>query len=80
MDKTDKKILSLLKGNARISYQEPGDIIDMSRVAAHKEVDILVFISGQVISSFLTLSSVVNVLTICRIRHIVKMKGYMDGY
>lgn len=38
MDKIDEKILSLLKGNARISYQELGDAIGMSRVAAKKRV------------------------------------------
>ena len=38
MDKTDEKILDLLKGNARMSYQELGDAIGMSRVAAQKRV------------------------------------------
>ena len=38
MDKTDEKILDLLKGNARMSYQELGDAIGMSRVAAKKRV------------------------------------------
>ena len=38
MDKTDEKILNLLKGNARMSYQELGDAIGMSRVAAKKRV------------------------------------------
>ncbi len=38
MDKTDEKILDLLKGNARMSYQEIGDAIEMSRVAAKKRV------------------------------------------
>lgn len=38
MDRTDEKILSLLKGNARMSYQELGDAIGMSRVAAKKRV------------------------------------------
>ena len=32
MDGTDEKILDLLKGNARMSYQELGDAIGMSRV------------------------------------------------
>ena len=36
MDGTDEKILELLKGNARMSYQELGDAIGMSRVAAKK--------------------------------------------
>ena len=39
MDRTDKKILDLLKGNARMSYQELGDAIGMSRVAAKKRVE-----------------------------------------
>ena len=38
MDGTDEKILDLLKGNARMSYQELGDAIGMSRVAAKKRV------------------------------------------
>ena len=38
MDKTDEKILDLLKGNARMSYQELGNAIDMTRVAAKKRV------------------------------------------
>ena len=38
LDKTDEKILDLLKGNARMSYQELGDAIGMSRVAAKKRV------------------------------------------
>ena len=38
MDKTDEKILELMKGNARISYQELGDQLGMSRVAAKKRV------------------------------------------
>ncbi len=39
MDNTDKKILDLIKGNARMSYQEIGDNIGMSRVAAKKRID-----------------------------------------
>ena len=39
MDETDEKILDLLKGNARMSYQELGDELGMSRVAAKKRVD-----------------------------------------
>ena len=39
MDKTDEKILDMLKGNARMSYQQIGDAIGMSRVAAKKRVD-----------------------------------------
>ncbi len=38
MDETDEKILDLLKGNARMSYQELGDAIGMTRVAARKRV------------------------------------------
>ena len=39
MYRPDEKILDLLKGNARMSYQELGDAIGMSRVAAKKRVD-----------------------------------------
>ena len=38
MEEKDKEILDLMKGNARISYQELGDAIGMSRVAAKKRV------------------------------------------
>ena len=38
MDKTDERILDLMKGNARISFQELGGAIGMSRVAAKKRV------------------------------------------
>ena len=38
MDKTDEKILDMLKGNARMSYQELGNALGMSRVAAKKRV------------------------------------------
>ena len=38
MDKTDEKIINMLKGNARMSYQDIGDAIGMSRVAAKKRV------------------------------------------
>ncbi|MCR4655352.1 MAG: winged helix-turn-helix transcriptional regulator [Lachnospiraceae bacterium] len=38
MDRTDEKILSILKGNARMSYQELGNALGMSRVAAKKRV------------------------------------------
>ena len=38
MDNKDMQILNLLKGNARMSYQELGDAIGMSRVAAKKRV------------------------------------------
>ena len=38
MDQIDEKILNLMKGNARISYQELGDALGMSRVAAKKRV------------------------------------------
>ena len=39
MDKKDEKILDLLKGNARMSYQKIGKALGMSRVAAKKRVD-----------------------------------------
>ena len=39
IDGTDKKLLDLIKGNARMSYQEIGDALGMSRVAAKKRVD-----------------------------------------
>ena len=39
VDRTDVKILELLKGNARMSYQDIGNAIGMSRVAAKKRVD-----------------------------------------
>lgn len=42
MDRTDEKILDMMKGNARISYQELGDAVGMSRVAVKKRVDKLV--------------------------------------
>lgn len=38
MDKTDELILELIENNARMSYQEIGDAIGMSRVAAKKRV------------------------------------------
>ena len=38
MDKTDLKILDLLKGNARMSFQDIGNAIGMTRVAAKKRV------------------------------------------
>ena len=38
LDRTDERILSLLKGNARMSYQDLGDAIGLSRVAAKKRV------------------------------------------
>ena len=38
MDKTDELILDLLKGNARMTFQELGEKIGMSRVAAKKRV------------------------------------------
>ena len=38
MDKTDEKILEMLKGNARMSYSELGEALGMSRVAAKKRV------------------------------------------
>ncbi len=39
MDDTDKKLLDLIKGNARISYQKLGEQLGMTRVAAKKRVD-----------------------------------------
>ena len=38
MDRTDKRILEIMQGNARISYQELGDKLGISRVAAMKRV------------------------------------------
>ena len=38
MDRIDEQILNFIKGNARMSYQEIGDAIGMSRVAAMKRV------------------------------------------
>ena len=38
MDKTDELILDLLKGNARMSFEELGNAIGISRVAAKKRV------------------------------------------
>lgn len=38
MDKTDELILDLIKGNARMSFEELGARIGMSRVAAKKRV------------------------------------------
>lgn len=38
MDQVDEKILELMKGNARITYQELGDRIGISRIAAKKRV------------------------------------------
>ena len=38
MDATDEKILELIKGNARMSFQELGEKLGMSRVAAMKRV------------------------------------------
>ncbi len=42
MDEKDEQILEILKGNARMSYQELGDQLGISRVAAKKRVDELV--------------------------------------
>ncbi|WP_051197254.1 Lrp/AsnC family transcriptional regulator [Butyrivibrio sp. XBB1001] len=39
MDKKDEKIIKLIRNNARMSYQEIGDAIGMSRVAAKKRMD-----------------------------------------
>lgn len=38
MDRIDEQILDLLKGNARMSHQELGDKLGISRVAAMKRV------------------------------------------
>ncbi len=38
LDEKDREILGIMKGNARISYQELGDAIGMSRVGAMKRV------------------------------------------
>ena len=38
MDEKDSKILKLLRGNARMTYQEIGEELGMSRVAAKKRV------------------------------------------
>ena len=38
MDERDEQILDILKGNARISFKELGDKLDISRVAAQKRV------------------------------------------
>ncbi len=38
MDERDAQILDILKGNARISFQELGDRVGISRVAAQKRV------------------------------------------
>ncbi len=38
MDETDKKILKMIRGNARKAYQEIGDELGISRVAAKKRV------------------------------------------
>ena len=34
MDEKDKQILKMIRGNARMSYQEIGDKLEISRVAA----------------------------------------------
>ena len=38
MDEKDKQILKMIRGNARMSYQEIGDALGISRVAAKKRV------------------------------------------
>ena len=38
MDNTDERILDIMKGDARISFQELGDKLGISRVAAMKRV------------------------------------------
>ena len=42
MDELDIKILDLLKGNARMTYQELGNELGMSRVAAKKREKLIV--------------------------------------
>lgn len=39
MDKTDEKIIKLIRNHARMSYQAIGDSIGMTRVAAKKRMD-----------------------------------------
>ena len=39
MDEKDKQILDMIKGDARKSYQEIGDALGISRVAAKKRID-----------------------------------------
>lgn len=39
VDRTDERILDLLKGNARMSWKELGDAVGMSRTAAKKRVE-----------------------------------------
>ena len=39
MDEIDEKIIKLIRNNARMSYQEIGNAIGMSRVAAKKRMD-----------------------------------------
>ena len=39
MDEKDKQILNMIKGDARKSYQEIGDALGISRVAAKKRID-----------------------------------------
>ena len=39
MDGKDKRLLDLIKGNARMSYQEIGNELGISRVAAKKRVE-----------------------------------------
>ena len=38
LDEKDRQLLRIMRGNARISYQELGDAIGMSRVGAMKRV------------------------------------------
>lgn len=38
-DGADEKILELMKGNARLGYQELGDVIGMTQVAVKKRVE-----------------------------------------
>lgn len=38
MDKIDEQLLDMIKGNARMTYQEMGDALGMTRMAAKKRV------------------------------------------
>ena len=50
MDEKDKQILNMIKGDARKSYQEIGDALGISRVAAKKRIAKLEE-AGTVVSS-----------------------------
>ena len=38
MDEIDEKLLNMIKGNARMTYQEMGNALGMTRMAAKKRV------------------------------------------